>query len=341
MIAPKFKQDNEKERQLWPEPPQVLLQRLIHRVESVLLGKRETIKQMLAAMLAGGHVLLEDVPGVGKTLLAQAVARALGGEFKRIQFTSDMMPADVIGGTVWDSRSGEMVYRPGPIMANIVLADEINRTSPRTQSALLEVMEEKRVSVEGETRKLPNPFLLIATQNPLSCEGTNPLPEAQLDRFMMRLSIGYPEQQDEKKLLEQYAEGRRIDPGQLRPVVMPEEWTRMQREAQLSYIHPELIELIVGVANATRISPQLSVGLSPRAGRDWLRASQAHAYLEGRGYVLPDDLIATGEAVLLHRLEANAGIRGAKIHAAEELRKIWKGVQLSGKAAAMAGRGMK
>ncbi|MFF2093273.1 AAA family ATPase [Paenibacillus sp. NPDC058174] len=338
MIAPKFNDNVRGERQHWPESPQVLLQRFIHRVESVLLGKRETIKMTLTAMLAGGHVLLEDVPGVGKTMLAHACARALGGEFKRIQFTSDMLPADVVGGAVWDSRSGELIYRPGPIMANIVLADEINRTSPRTQSALLEAMEERHVTVDGDTRALPKPFMLIATQNPLDYEGTNPLPEAQMDRFMMRLSIGYPEQQDEIRLLSQYADGQRKEPQQLRPAVMPEEWLRMQKEVQLAYVHPELLEYIVKVANASRRSQQLLTGLSPRAGRDWLRAAQAYAYIEGRCYVLPDDLLATGEAVLIHRLEAYPGMNGlgAGAHggAAETLRQLIRAIPHLNKPAA-------
>ncbi|MFF2480153.1 AAA family ATPase [Paenibacillus sp. NPDC058071] len=330
MIAPKFNDMPEREEHGWPEPPQVLLGRWIHRVENVLLGKRETVKLTLTAMLAGGHVLLEDMPGVGKTILAQASARALGGEFKRIQFTSDMLPADVVGGGIWDARIGELVFRPGPIMANIVLADEINRAAPRTQSALLEAMEERRISVDGETRKLPEPFLLIATQNPLNYEGTNLLPEAQLDRFMMRLSIGYPTQADEIRLLEQYASGRRVDPLQLRPAMMPNEWLRMQREALLGHVDPALLEYIVNVADATRRSSELAYGLSPRAGRDWLRASQARAYIEGRRYVLPDDLFATATPVLAHRLEGSTGMRGAGKSAETVLARLLRDVKLPG-----------
>lgn len=286
----------------WAEAPQVLLHRLLVKVESVLLGKHEVIRHTLIALLAGGHVLLEDVPGVGKTMLAQAFARVVGGDFKRIQFTSDMLPADVVGGMVWDSRASELVYKPGPIMANVVLADEINRTSPRTQSALLEAMEERRVSVEGKTRRLPVPFMLIATQNPLSFEGTNTLPEAQLDRFLMRLSIGYPEAADEKRMLEQYADRKRVEPERLRPVIAVEEWLQMQAEARQTHMHPALIEYMVQIAAATRRAPEVLLGLSPRALRDWLRASQANAYLDGRGYAIPDDVLATAEAVLSHRL---------------------------------------
>lgn len=303
MISPQFSEEAKPERYShWPEPPQVLLNRLLLKVESVLLGKQQVIKHTLTALLAGGHVLLEDVPGVGKTLLAQTFARVVGGEFKRIQFTSDMLPADVVGGVVLDARTSELVYRPGPIMGNVVLADEINRTSPRTQSALLEAMEERRVTIEGKTRKLPVPFMLIATQNPLSFEGTNTLPEAQLDRFMMRLTIGYPGSVEEKRMLGQYADGKRIEPERLRPVIATEEWLQMQAEARQTHMDPTLLEYMVQVADATRRAPEVQLGLSPRALRDWLRASQANAYMEGRGYAVPDDLITTSDAVLPHRL---------------------------------------
>ncbi|WP_424767012.1 AAA family ATPase [Paenibacillus sp. sgz302251] len=308
MISPQFSEETKEERfSHWPEAPQVLLHRLSMKVESVLLGKQQVIKNTLTAMLAGGHVLLEDVPGVGKTLLAHAFARAVGGDFKRIQFTSDMLPADIVGGVVLDARSSELVYRPGPIMGNVVLADEINRTSPRTQSALLEAMEERRVTVEGKTRRLPVPFMLIATQNPLSFEGTNTLPEAQLDRFMMRLTIGYPGSAEEKRMLEQYVDGNRIEPERLRPVIATEEWLQMQAEARQTHMHPALLEYMVQVGDATRRVAEVSLGLSPRALRDWLRASQANAYLEGRGYAVPDDLLATSDAVLPHRLSLRYG----------------------------------
>ncbi|WP_138755846.1 AAA family ATPase [Paenibacillus sinopodophylli] len=308
MISPQFSDEAKEERYShWPEAPQVLLHRLLVKVESVLLGKQQVIRNTLTALLAGGHVLLEDVPGVGKTLLAQAFARAVGGDFKRIQFTSDMLPADIVGGVVLDARTSELVYRPGPIMGNVVLADEINRTSPRTQSALLEAMEERRVSVEGKTRKLPVPFMLIATQNPLSFEGTNTLPEAQLDRFMMRLTIGYPGSAEEKRMLEQYADGNRIEPDRLRPVIATEEWLQMQAEARQTHMHPALLEYMVQVADATRRAPEVVLGLSPRALRDWLRAAQANAYMEGRGFAVPDDLLTTAEAVLPHRLSLRYG----------------------------------
>lgn len=286
----------------WPEAPHILLNRLLAKVDSVLLGKESVTKSTLIALLAGGHVLLEDMPGVGKTVLAQAFARAVGGEYKRIQFTSDMLPADVVGGMILDSRSSELVYRPGPIMANVVLADEINRTSPRTQSALLEAMEERKVTVEGRTRRLPVPFMLIATQNPLSFEGTNTLPEAQLDRFMMRLAIGYPSASAETKMLEQYAVNKRIEPERLRPVITTQEWLQMQAEARQTHVHPALMEYAAAVAAASRQMPEALLGLSPRALRDWLRAAQAAAYLDGRVYVVPDDFLTVAEGVLPHRM---------------------------------------
>lgn len=323
----------------WPEPPQVLLRRLLLKVDSVLLGKQEMIKHTLTALLAGGHVLLEDVPGVGKTMLAGAFARAVGGDFKRIQFTSDMLPADVVGGVVLEPRTNDLVYRPGPIMANVVLADELNRASPRTQSALLEAMEERRVTIEGKTRRLPVPFMLIATQNPLSFEGTSQLPEAQLDRFMMRLSIGYPGPDHEQRMLEQYADGKRQEPDRLRPVMAVQEWLQMQAEARQGHAHPALLQYMVAVAEATRRSPDVRLGLSPRALRDWLRAAQAYAYLEGRGYVIPDDLLATSGPVLTHRLSLRGGSTLTGSSAAGLIRRITRETPFPKEASAGSGRG--
>nr|WP_274654988.1 MoxR family ATPase [Paenibacillus humicola] len=308
------------EPDLWPEAAERLLKAMMAQVGSVLLGKTELIGQVFAALLAGGHVLLEDVPGVGKTLLVRAIARVMGGEFKRIQFTSDMLPADVVGGLVWDGRREELVFRQGPLMANVVLADEINRTPPRTQSALLEAMEERCITADGETIRLPQPFMLLATQNPLRDGGTYPLPEAQLDRFMMRLSVGYPSEDDEIRML---AGGPgRPQPEQLRPVVVPEEWMRMQRDAQRIHVHQTLLVYAVRVVRATRAADELSLGASPRAVRDWARAAQAAAYLAGRRFVVPDDLKAVCEPVLAHRLIVRDEAAADGVRPKDALRRI-------------------
>ena len=288
------------EQDSWPEAADQLLKLMMTRVNSVFLGKSEVVSSVFAALLAGGHVLLEDVPGVGKTLLVRAIARVMGGDFRRIQFTSDMLPADVVGGLIWDGKRGELVFRQGPLMANVVLADEINRTPPRTQSALLEAMEERSVTADGQTMRLPQPFMLLATQNPLRDDGTYPLPEAQLDRFMMRLSIGYPSPEDEVHMLE--TAPQRLIPELLRPVIIPEEWLRMQRDAQSVHVHSALLAYAVQVVGATRSTSELSLGASPRATRDWIRAAQATAYVAGRRYVVPDDLKLSAEPVLAHRL---------------------------------------
>ena len=287
----------------WAVKPQLLLQRMQGKLEDILLGKQAEVKQVLVCMLAGGHLLLEDVPGVGKTMLATSIARLLGGQFHRIQFTSDLLPADIVGGMVLDREDRGLVFRPGPIMANIVLGDELNRSSSRTQSALLEALEDRTVSVEGHSYALPEPFVFIATQNPMQYEGTHGLPEAQRDRFMMQLSLGYPSKQDEMSLLTQYAEGTRYEVTKLRPVMSDVEWLQMQKEIQYIYVHPSLIEYMTDVASATRTSVDCKLGLSPRALRDWLRAGQAAAYFEGRSFILPDDMLAQAVAVLSHRIE--------------------------------------
>ncbi|QYR21188.1 MoxR family ATPase [Paenibacillus sp. sptzw28] len=310
----------EKQQDSWPEAASQLLRLMMARVNSVLLGKSEVVERVFAALLAGGHVLLEDVPGVGKTLLVRAIARVIGGEFRRIQFTSDMLPADVIGGLVWDGKRGDLVFRQGPLMANVVLADEINRTPPRTQSALLEAMEERSVTADGETMRLPQPFMLLATQNPLRDDGTYPLPEAQLDRFMMRLTVGYPSAEDEIAMLE--GGGHRLQPEQLRPVIIPEEWLRMQRDAQSVHVHSALLAYAVQIVGTTRTAAELTLGASPRATRDWVRAAQATAYVDGRRFVLPDDMKETAEEVLAHRLVMRDAAAAEGITAADVLRRI-------------------
>lgn len=287
----------------WVQPPEVLLQRFQSKLSQQLLGKQEVVHDVIVCLLAGGHLLIEDMPGVGKTLLAASIASLLGGTFHRIQFTSDLMPADIIGGMVLDAQGRGLTYREGPIMANVVLGDELNRASSRTQSALLEALEHGSVSIEGVSHRLPKPFVFVATQNPLRYEGTNRLLEAQLDRFMMQIGIGYPDRASEREMLTQFASGTRPKAEQLRAVFSHDEWLQMQHEAKQVYVHPSLLAYMTEIAAISRQDETLTLGLSPRALRDWLRAAQASAYMQGRGFIVPDDLLQTGGAVLAHRIE--------------------------------------
>ncbi|MNO66504.1 ATPase RavA [compost metagenome] len=285
-----------------------VLERLVNRVERVIVGKRKEIELAVIAMLQGGHILLEDVPGVGKTMMVRTLAACVGGTFGRIQFTSDLLPSDVTGVTVYHPQYGNFEYRPGPIHSHILLADEINRAAPRTQSALLEAMEERKVTVDGETHSLPQPFLLLATQNPLEYEGTYRLPEAQLDRFLMRLSLGYPVPEQEIELL-----GRNPEyVSDLKPVILPEEMVVMQRQVKLVLVDDRIKSFLVSVANASRHHAHLSLGISPRGTLAWMGAAQAMAYFKGRTYVIPDDVKAVARAVLGHRmiLKTEAKISG-------------------------------
>ena len=277
-----------------------LLKTIEDRLNQTLLGKQDVIRKLLICTLAGGHVLLEDKPGVGKTKLAKALAQLLGGSFRRIQFTSDLLPADVVGGLVWQAEKMELAYRQGPIMANIVLGDELNRASGRTQSALLEALEERYITIDGETYPLPHPFMFIATQNPLSYSGTNRLPEAQLDRFMMKLSIGYPSELFEQQLLYQYT--NKDDSLAFKPVMTDIELAKCINAVKYVHVHDTLLSYMSKLATVTRQAEHVKLALSPRALREWLRAAQAKAYLEERNYVLPDDLLYTARDVLAHRL---------------------------------------
>ncbi len=277
-----------------------LLDRMISRVSTVMVGKESEIRLVLISMLSGGHVLLEDVPGVGKTMLVRAIAACMGGSFGRIQFTYDLMPSDITGISVYHPHTGHFEFRPGPILSNVVLADEINRASPRTQSALLEAMEEKKVTVDGTTYPLPRPFLLLATQNPLQFEGTYRLPEAQLDRFLIRLSLGYPSPEQEIDLLSRMQINHPLD--RVRPVIMVEEMEVMQREVRNVFVDDSIKQLLVSVADESRRHPRLQLGISPRGTLAWMVASQATAYMSGRMYVTPDDVKETAVAVLSHRI---------------------------------------
>ena len=276
-------------------------QLLTQNVGKVIVGKQETIELMMIAVLCRGHVLIEDVPGVGKTTLASALARSLDCSFKRIQFTPDITPSDITGFTIANFKTGEMEYRPGMIMSQIVLADEINRTSPKTQSSLLEVMEEGQVSVDGVTYAVPKPFIVLATQNPVGFVGTYPLPEAQLDRFFMRVSIGYPSADEEAEILDRYASGKRPI-ADLKPICTSGDILRLQQEVENVYSAKEIRSYIAAIAAASRKTGALQLGVSTRAAISLLRASQASALLDGRDYVSPEDVRRMAEPVLAHRL---------------------------------------
>lgn len=277
-----------------------LLERLVNQVDRVVLGKRREIELILIAMLQGGHVLLEDIPGVGKTTLVRAIAASMGGSLGRIQFTSDLMPSDVTGVSVYRPHKGEFEFRAGPILSNIVLADEINRAAPRTQSALLEAMEERRVTVDGVTYPLPKPFLLLATQNPLQFEGTYRLPEAQMDRFLMRITLGYPGSEYEMDMLGRHQSGSLVEA--LKPVLLAEEMAGMQRQVRGVMVEESIKRYLVTIAEASRRHKRISLGISPRGTLAWMGAAQAYAYFHGRMFVIPDDVKSVAAAVLSHRV---------------------------------------
>lgn len=281
-----------------------IVERIVSEVEKVIIGKRNVINRAVIAILCEGHVLLEDVPGLGKTMLARSLSAAVGGEFSRVQFTPDLLPTDITGAMVFDPRTAEFSYREGPIVANVLLADEINRAGPRTQSSLLEAMEERQVSVERHSVKLPRPFFVIATQNPVELEGTFPLPEAQLDRFLMRLSIGYPELEDEREMLRRFRENTPLQ--HVERVTTTEEMLAMI--AAIRHIHiSEVVEgYLLEIIRATRSDAMLEVGASPRAALALARASQAYAAIQGRDYVRPDDVREMAPDVLAHRLLTTA-----------------------------------
>src|SRR5438874_2200187 len=275
-------------------------QKLVANIEKVIIGKRQPITLALVAVLCEGHVLLEDVPGVAKTMLARAFARSVGCAFKRLQCTPDLLPTDVTGVSVFNPKSTEFEFRPGPIFAQTVLADEINRATPRTQSALLEAMAERRVTVDGQTYNLKPPFLVIATQNPIDHEGTFPLPEAQLDRFLIRLSLGYPSLEEEGKMLERLQRSHPID--DLQPVVSAAEFLASQQAVREVYIDDRVRRYLLAVVEATRFHDDVQLGGSPRASIALFRMGQALAAVNGRNFVLPDDIKKSAAAVLSHRL---------------------------------------
>jgi MoxR-like ATPase len=294
-----------------------LAERVIGQIERAIVGKRPLLEKIMAAILAGGHVLLEDYPGLAKTLIANSFSTALGLEFKRIQFTPDLLPGDITGGYIYDRAQSRFELRKGPLFANIILADEINRASPKTQSALLEAMQEFQVTLEGETMRLPEPFVVIATQNPIEYEGTFPLPEAQLDRFIMKLPVGYPSPEDEQEILRRRRERRRDD-FDLEQVTDAGELLTMRHAVEEIYVDPSLERYMVALTAETRNRRQVAVGASPRGSLALLKLTRAWAAMEGRDYVLPDDVKLFFEPALVHRLILEPDL-WLKRHAAEEI----------------------
>ncbi len=294
-----------------PEPTAELLHRVVDEVEKAIVGKRQMVELAVLTLLCDGHLLIEDIPGVGKTTLAKALARAIGGKFRRIQFTPDLLPADVTGTNVFNPKTLGFELHPGPVFANVVLADEINRATPKTQSSLLECMEERQVTIDGVSHPLPKPYFVIATQNNVEMLGTYPLPEAQMDRFFIRLSLGYPSQRDEVMILSRQQQEHPLS--HVEQVAQPEQIVQAQREVRNVFVHDTVRNYIVSIVNGTRHHPHVQLGASPRGSLNLMHAAQAHAVLEGRDYVLPDDVKTVAPAVLSHRLilKPEARVRGA------------------------------
>jgi MoxR-like ATPase len=294
-----------------------LLERLIDNVEKVVLGKPDVIRLAVVALLAEGHVLIEDVPGVGKTLLARALAASIDCSFHRLQFTPDLLPSDILGSSIYNATTGEFIFKPGPVFVNVILADEINRTTPRTQSALLEAMGDRQVSVEGKTYTLEPPFLVLATQNPFEFEGTYVLPESQLDRFMMRIRMGYPIRSEERNILTSHRRGEPVQ--DLQPVLSAREVIELQRQVRDVRVDDAIADYLLDLVHATRESEDLHVGVSTRGALTLYRAAQSLALVSGRDYVVPDDIKSLAVPVLAHRVMGKSFLQAGEFSAAEAI----------------------
>ncbi len=310
-------------------------EKVVANVERVIVGKHEEVRLALVALLCRGHLLIEDVPGTGKTVLAKAIARSLGCTFRRIQFTPDLLPSDVTGLSIYNQKTQEFEFKPGPIMAQVVLADEINRATPKTQSALLEAMEERQATIDGITYPMPDPFLVIATQNPIEYEGTFALPEAQLDRFMLRIRLGYPEPLEEVVILDEQKRAHPLE--EVEEVCPADQLTELQRLVREVYVDSTVADYIVRLVNATRLHPDVYLGASPRGSIALYRAGQALAGLLGRDYVIPDDVKALAEPALAHRLIIKTSSTIHDVSAAHVVRELLDSVPVEAPAAVTGG----
>ena len=297
---------------------------MVAEVSRVIVGKKESVEDTVLTLLCGGHLLIEDVPGVGKTTLAKAISKVIGGEFRRVQFTPDLLPSDITGSSIYNQNTNEFEFRPGPLFSNVVLVDEVNRATPKTQSALLEAMEERQVSSDGDSRELPNPFFVLATQNNIEMTGTYPLPEAQLDRFFSRVSLGYPSREAEAEILRNQQSVHPVE--SVQQIVQLEELVAAQAGVRNIYVHDSIREYVVDIVRATRETSQLVIGSSPRGSLYLLLAGQAKAALEGAEFVRPDDIKAVAPAVLGHRIILRGEVRAKGLEGDDIIQQILEAV---------------